>query len=155
MVTDNGSLDEQLRCELAKITSELESAKTEIDRLVQRVSQLSESARGYHVVLEHRAEQSSGTGSVSASWVESLRPLKHKDQLIAIAERQKGRLLVSEAATIMYLSKLINTKKRKNAYNIVSGYATGLADEGIFEKVGPGEFRVVGFEGNSPYLNDL
>jgi hypothetical protein len=74
----------------------------------------------------------------------------HEERIIRIAEQNNGLLKISAATDILYNYKFIKSKSRINAYRIVYGLMLYMVEDGIFQKTGPGEFRLIGAQAKLP-----
>ena len=143
MVVSNG-YEEQTQRLLAETRSELTIVEGRLDELMEKREILQREIGAFEIALEGYLRRSGRQAFGGDNWVELLSgsEMTHKKRLIAIAERKGGRIKVSEATDILYSKGFIKSKKRVNAYTIVQALLTQMERE--FEKVKPGEFRLVG-----------
>lgn len=145
MTTSNG-YEEQTRRLLAETKSELSIVEAEIAELTQKSLTLQREVDAFETALTGYLRRTGRQAISENNWLRLLgaKEMTHKKRLIAIAERKGGRIRVSEATDILYSKGFIKSKKRMNAYTIVQSLLTQMAEEGKFEKVEPGEFRLIG-----------
>jgi hypothetical protein len=68
----------------------------------------------------------------------------HKDRLITIAKHYGGKIGQSRATDILFGNKLIRARKRSTAYAMVQTYLVDMVEQGIFQKLGLGEYELIG-----------
>lgn len=145
MVINNHSYEEQTRRLLAETQSELTTIGNQMAELQQRWDTLKKEAEAYEVALQGFLRRIGKQAGVEFDWVKFLSEAKtHKERLQLIAKRNDGKIRVNQATDILYTKKFTQTKKRATAYTMIQGLLTTMAEEGIFEKVGSGEYRLIG-----------
>jgi hypothetical protein len=151
MVQSNDSYEEQTRRLLAETKSELTAIGNQMAELKQKWEALKKEAEAYEMVLQGYLRRTGREVDTATDWVQSLGGLSsHKERLIAIAKHEGGRVRVSHASDLLYTNGFIKSKKRANAYRIVQNILSSMADEGIFEKVNPGEYKLIGAQQSLP-----
>ncbi len=144
MVINNHSYEEQTRRLLAETQSELTAIGNQMAELQQRWNTLKKENEAYEVALQGYLRRIGKQASVEFDWSQLLSEAKtHKDRLQLIAKHNDGKIRVNQATDILYTEKFTQTKKRATAYTMIQGMLTTMAEEGIFEKVGSGEYRLV------------
>ncbi|MBM3156551.1 MAG: hypothetical protein FJ004_04615 [Chloroflexi bacterium] len=145
MVMSNHSYEEQTRRLLSDIKSELQLVDEEISKLIQKQTMLAKEVEAYQVALESYLRRSGKQVGTEFDWTKVLASAEtHKERIKLIAEKQGGRIKVSQATDILYSKGFIKSKKRSTAYVMVQGMLAEMADSGIFEKVGQGEYKLIG-----------
>lgn len=145
MSVNNHSYEEQTRRLLAEAQSELKVAEGEMDILRDRISILFKEVEAYEIALKGYLRRQGKQEIIEPDWVSLLRNQEtHKQRLEAIAKEKGGRIRVSEATDILYVKGFIHAKKRSTAYAMVQTYLADMAEQGIFQKLGPGEYELVG-----------
>jgi hypothetical protein len=144
-MSEDSRYEEQTRRLLAEAQSELKAAEGEMDILRDKVAILLKEVQAYETALQGYLRRK-GKGTITQpDWVNLLRNQEtHKGRLEAIAREQGGRIRVSEATDILYTKGFIRAKKRSTAYAMVQSYLAGMAEQGTFQKLGPGEYELVG-----------
>ena len=84
--------------------------------------------------------------STQIDWVALLKPLSHKNKLVAIAKENDGLVKQSQATDIIFSNRLSEAKKRTTVYQIVKNSLDSLLEDGIIVRVRPGEYRLVGVQ---------
>jgi len=144
MGTNNGYA-EQTRRLLADAQSELGSIENDIAGLEARRATLEAETQAYELALQGYFRRLGKQEAAEPDWVKILGDEKtHKKRLRAIAEYKGGRIKVSEATDILYTKGFMHAKKRTTAYAIVQANLADMAEWHQFEKVGPGEYKLVG-----------
>ena len=142
MVT-NG-YEEQTRRLLAETKSELDTLEQQITGLQERKVILLREAGAFETALEGYLRREGKQSIVKDDWVELLKGMTHKEQLLEIASRNRGKIKVSEATDILYGKRLIQSKKRANAYIIVQSILSQMAENSdSFKKIAPGEYKLI------------
>lgn len=142
MVTNNHSFEEQGRRSLAEVQSRLKAAEVERDKLNADIVELTRIAQAYELVLGHQSRLVGKEHVLGPDWSKILEGKARKEQLMTIAKHKGGKIRVSEATDILYTMGFIKSKRRGNAYTIVYDNISTMADEGLLEKVDPGEFKI-------------
>jgi len=145
MVMSNHSYEEQTRRILSDLQSELQQGDAELSKLVEKQNMLAEEVKAYRVALESYLRRSGKQTSAEFDWTKLLASVEtHKDRIKLIAEKQGGKIRVSQATDILFSKGFIKSKKRSTAYAMVQGMLSDMTETGIFEKVGPGEYNLIG-----------
>ncbi len=152
MVMNNHSYEDQTRRLLAETKSELTVIGNNIAELQQRWETLKREAEAYETALQGYLRRAGKQDVIETDWDKLLGGTSqtHKKRLITIAKRNGGRIRVTQATDILYSKGFIKSKKRANAYQIVSMLLVDMIDDGQFEKVAPGEYRLVGTQQSLP-----
>jgi hypothetical protein len=146
--------EEETRKYLSEIQTELNAAKQQLDSAKARVDKLTHEAEAYETALQTYLRRSGKGDNVKQDIRDLLLQQKnHEDRIKRIAEQNNGVIKVGAAADILYNCRLIKSKSRMNAYRIVYGLLIGMVEEGNFQKVGPGEFRLTGTQTRLGSLN--
>lgn len=144
MVTINHSYEDQTRRLLAESQSELNAIETEIKELEKKRATLEQEVQAYEVALQGYLRRTGKQAISEPNWAKLLKGKVHREKLITIAKHNGGIIRVSQATDLLYYKKFIKSHKRANAYSIVQALLSDMADEGLFEKVEPGEYRLIG-----------
>lgn len=148
MVTGNG-YEEQTRRLLAETKSELNTIETEIAELQDKRVTLAREVNAYETALQGYLRRMGKQKGAEFNWNELLRGDKtHKLRLITIAKHNGGKIRVNQATDILYSNGFIKSKKRATAYVMIQGYLASMMEEGTFEKIAPGEYRLLGAQEN-------
>jgi len=145
MVMNNHSYEEQTRRLLSDAKSELQLVDAEISKLYEKQTMLAREVQGYEVALESYLRRTGRQVSTEFDWTKLLANAEtHRDRIKLIAEKQGGKVKVSQATDILFSKGFIKAKKRSTAYVMVQGMLSDMADNSIFERVGPGEYKLMG-----------
>jgi hypothetical protein len=153
MVTHNYSVEEELRIMLSNITDELNELEKEKSQIDNKITQLNEEKRAYENTLQSYVKRTGKQVSLEPDWNALRRDPSHKARLIRLARYNGGRITVRESSALLYTKRIIKSKRQKNAYQIVRGLLDQMVDEKLFEKVAPGEFRLIDSQSSLPILN--
>lgn len=154
MVSNNNSYEEQTRRLLSDAISELNTVESQIRELEGKRAKLKAESQAYELALEGYLRRTGRQLKKEPDWYKLLRDQTNKDRLITLAENSGGRIKASEATDLLYSRHLIKAAKRVTAYSIVQGLLIAMAKQGRFEKVGPGEYRLVDTEPAFPALQE-
>jgi len=145
MVITNHAWEEETRRYLADIKTELDNVNTQLEALQAKRDALAHEAEALNTALAVHFRRTGRQETDQPSMREFLlsQP-NHKERMKRIAERNNGILKVGQAANILFLWGIVKSKARMNVYRIVYVLAKDMVEEGIFEKSGPAEFRLLG-----------
>jgi hypothetical protein len=144
MVMNNHSYEDQTRRLLAETQSELRTIEAEIQALQEKAVTLAREVNAYEITLQGYLRRIGKQQIAGIDWVKLLSEAKtHKERLQLIAKHNDGTIRVSQATDILYTKKFTQTKKRATAYTMIQVMLADMADNGIFEKTGPGQYRLV------------
>ena len=145
MSTSNHSYEEQTRRLLAEALSELKAEEGEMDLIRDRIAFLVKEVQAYETALQGYLRRLGKQEIIEPDWVNLLKGQEtHKQRLVGIAREKGGKIRVSEATDILYTKGFIHSKKRSTAYAMVQSYLADMAEQDIFQKLGPGEYELVG-----------
>lgn len=145
MTMGNHSYEEQTRRLLSDIISELQLVEAEISKLYEKQTMLTRERDAYQIALDSYLRRTGKHVSTEFDWTKLLANAEtHRDRIKLIAERQGGKIKVTHATDILFSKGFIKAKKRSTAYAMVQGMLADMTDTGIFEKVGPGEYKLIG-----------
>jgi hypothetical protein len=145
MALENQAWEEETRRYLAQIQTELADVNKLLTEIQTRRDALAREAAAFEVALAVHFRRTGRPEGARLDMREMLLSQRnHKERIKRIAEQNNGRLKVGEAADLLYTYKIIKSKSRLAAYRIVYGLVKDMAGDGIFEKSGPGEFRLLG-----------
>ena len=154
MVLNNHSYEEQTRRLLAETQTELTAIGNQMAELQQKWNTLKKEAEAYEVALQGYLRRAGKQESAEFDWTKFLSEAKtHKERLQLIAKHNDGKIRVNQATDIFYTKKFTQTKKRSTAYTMIQGMLAAMAEEGIFEKGVPGEYRLVGAQQSLPRIS--
>jgi len=154
MVINNHSYEEQTRRLLAETQSELTAIGNQMAELQQKWDTLKKEVEAYEVALHGYLRRIGKQASVEFDWTKFLSEAKtHKERLRLIAKHNDGKIRVNQATDILYTKKLTQTKKRSTAYTMIQRMLADMAEEGIFEKVASGEYRLIGAQQSLPTIS--
>ena len=148
MITNNGSWEEQTRRLLSDKLSELNKIKTLGEELQKKEARVQAEAQAYELVLEDYLKGAGRQFKIEPDWLKLLENQTHKQQLLTIAEHSGGRIRVSEATDLLYTKHFIKAAKRATAYIMIQRFLKEMREEGKFEKIAPGEYRLIGAQQN-------
>jgi len=144
MMTNSSSWEEQTRRLLSDKVSELNRIKTMVQELQEKEARIQAEAQAYELVLEDYLKGAGRQFKIEPNWLKLLENQTHKQQLLTIAEHSNGRIKTSEATDLLYTKHFIKAAKRTTAYIMVQRFLKELREEGKFEKIAPGEYRLIG-----------
>lgn len=144
MMTNNHSLEEGLRKLQADALSELGKLERDKQKLDENITSLRAEAQAYETVLQGYLRRTGRKPIDESIWAKMRKDKNHKERLIRLARHNGGLIKVNEASILFYTKGIIKSKKRSNAYQIVQGLLADMTDNGIFEKIAPGQYRLVG-----------
>jgi|GEM_PF-6793192 len=151
MISHNHSWEEETRRELAQVQAELNEATNHFEEAKAKVERLSREVEAFELALQSHLRRT-GRQEVLGKNMRGLllNQPNHEERLKRIAEQNNGLIKVGSAADILYGYQIIKSKSRMNAYRIIYGLLSNMADEGIFEWTSPAEFRLVGAQTKLP-----
>jgi len=145
MAMNNHTWEEQTRRLLSEAQSELIGLERQISDLQERQAKLAREVEAYEMALQGYLMRSGRQEVTEFNWKKILaHDNSHKARLITIAKHNGGRVNQSTATDILYGNKLIRARKRSTAYAMVQTYLADMVKQGIFQKLGPGEYELVG-----------
>lgn len=145
MVIVNHAWEEETRKYLAEIQTELADVDKRLEEIQAKRDALAHEAEAFSTALAVHLRRTGRQGTIRPSIREFLiNQQNHKERIKRIAEQNNGVLKIGEAADILYTYQIMKTKSRMQAYRIVYALTKDMADEGIFKKSAPGEFRLLG-----------
>lgn len=145
MVMANHTWEEETRKTLTQIQAELNDAIRQYEGAKAKLEKLTKEAETMELALQIHLQRTGRQDTIHKDMRELLVNQKnHEERLKRIAEQNNGLLKVSLAADILFNYHLIKSRARMNAYRIVYGLMLKMVEEGIFQKSGPAEFRLVG-----------
>jgi hypothetical protein len=151
MTQENHAWEEETRRYLAQIQTELANVDKQLEEIRGRRDALAHEADAFKTALAVHFRR---TGRKENAQLDIGKMLlgqrNHNERIKRIAERNNGRLKVGEAADILYTYRFIKSKSRLAAYRIVYGLVKDMVADGIFEKTGPGAFRLLGTQPSLP-----
>lgn len=145
MTLNNYSYEEQTRRLLSDAKSEQSVVQSEINKLQEKAVILAREVNAYETTLQGYLRRVGKQEIAEFDWEKLLNAAKtHKERLRVIAEHSGGIIRQSQATDILYGMGIIKAKKRSTAYAMVQGMLADMAEEGRFEKIAPGEYRLIG-----------
>jgi hypothetical protein len=147
---NNHTYEEQTRRLLAEAKSEMTGIGNQMAELQHRWETLKKEAEAYETALQGYLRRIGKQETAAIDWAKLLEGKTHKEKLTTIAERNGGKVKISQATDILYSNSIIKSKKRANAYIIIQSYLAEMAEEGKFEKVKPGEYKLIGAQLSLP-----
>ena len=148
MITNNGSWEEQTRRLLSDKLSELNKIKTLVQELQEKEARVQAEAQAYELVLEDYLKGAGRQFKTEPDWLKLLENQTHRQRLLIIAEHSGGRIRVSEATDLLYTKHFIKAAKRATAYIMIQRFLKEMREEGKFEKIAPGEYRLIDSQQN-------
>lgn len=154
MVMVNHSWEEETRKYLTEIQTELVDVNKRLEELLAKRDNLTHEAEAFSTALAVHLRKT-GRKEVLQQDIRELlaNQPNHKERIKRIAEQNNGVLKIGSAADLLYNYQLMKSKSRMQAYRTVYGLIVGMAEEGIFEKSRPGEFRLVNTQPKLPTVN--
>ncbi len=154
MVMNNPSYEEQTRRLLSEAQSELGALDAEIAKLQDSRLKLVQEVNAYEIALQGYFRRSGRQVSAEIDWSRLLNSVPtHKDRLKLIAKQNDGRMRVGQATDILYTKGFIKAKKRSTAYTMVQVMLADMEKKGIFEKMAPGQYRLVDVQPSLPTVS--
>ncbi len=145
MVIGNGSSwEDQTRRFLSDTLSELNKVERQMQDIEVKREALRNEAKAWEMALEGYLKRTGRQMDITPEWFKMLRDQTHKKRLVTIAENSGGKVKASEATDILYTKGFIKAQKRSTAYSMVQRFLIEMAEEGRFEKIAPGEYRLIG-----------
>lgn len=144
MIMNNHSIEEGIRNVLSETMSEFDRLAKERKELDGRIMELQEEIHAYEVALKGYMKRTGRQIEVEIDWAKLREAKSHKVRLIKLAEHAGGKITVKDSSALLYTKRIIKSKRRSNAYQIVRMLLDDMTDAKIFEKVGPGEYRLLG-----------
>jgi hypothetical protein len=142
---NNHTWEEQTRRLLDEARIEQAAVEMQISELQEKQISLAREVEAYETALMGYLMRTGREEVMEYDWKEILANDKHhKERLITIAKHNGGRIGQSKATDILYGNKLIRAKKRSTAYSMVQTYLADMVEQGIFQKLRPGEYELVG-----------
>lgn len=143
-MTNNHSLEEGLRKLLSDALSELGKLERNKQELEGNITSLRAEADAYETALQGYFRRTGRQPINEIIWTKMRKDKNHKERLIRLARHNGGRIKVNEASSLLYTKGIVKSKRRSNVYQIVQSLLSDMKDDGIFEKIAPGEYRLVG-----------
>lgn len=151
MVMNNHSYEDQSRRLLGEAQSELNEIDAEIKDLQDRRVILAREVNAYETSLQGYLRRIGRQEGTESNWKSILANCDiHRDRIEAIAKHSGGKIRVGQVTDILYSNGFIKAKKRSTAYSMIQGYLADMTDDGVFKKVAPGEYRLVGAQQSLP-----
>ena len=139
----NHLYEEQTRRLLAETQSDLTIIENQIAELQQKREVLKREAEAHELALRGYLRRTGRLEFAEPDWAKMFEGQTHKEKLITIAKHNSGRIKVNKATDILYTKGFIKSRKRANAYTIVQTLLANMAEEGKFEKIKSGEYRLI------------
>lgn len=150
MVMNNHSYEDQTRRLLTEAQSELNTLDEEIADLQNKRVGVAREVDAYETALQGYLRRI-GKQEGAENWKSILAVYDiHRDRIEAIAKHSGGKIRVSQVTDILLSNGFIKAKKRSTAYSMIQGYLADMTYAGVFEKVAPGEYRLVGAQQSLP-----
>jgi len=146
MVISNHSWEEQTRRLLSEAQTEKNDLVTQDRELQKKINELDAEIEAFKIALGAYLTRTGRQKNTQVDWVALLKPLSHKDKLVAIAKENGGLVRQSQAADIIFSNGLTEAKKRHTVYQIVKNNLDRLLEDGALVKVRPGEYQLVGIQ---------
>jgi len=151
MTISNNSWEAETRRELAQVQAELNVAIRQFEEARDKVEWLRHEAQAFELALQSHLRRTGRQETSEKNMRELLfNQRNHEERLKRIAEQNSGLIKVGLAADILYGYQIIKSKSRMNAYRIIYGLLINMVEQGIFEKTGAAEFRLVGAQTKLP-----
>jgi len=144
MVMHNYSVEEGLRNVLSEALAELSRLEEEKEKLDSRIEQLKEEAYSYEIALKGYMKRTGRQTKVEIDWNMLREASSHKVRLQMLAKHDGGNITVKDASALLYTKGIIKSKRQANAYQIVRMLLDEMVDARIFQKVGPGKYKLIG-----------
>lgn len=151
MIPTDNSWEAETRKKLTEVQAELHDAVDSLEVAKAKVEELRREAEAYELALQshlRRTGRQAGLGGDMRAIL--LDEPNHEERLKRIAEQNNGVLKVGSATDILHGYRIIKSKARMNAYRIIYGLLLKMVEQGIFEKTGRAEFRLVGTQTKFP-----
>lgn len=146
MITSNHSWEEQTTRLLSDAQTEKNDLDAKIKKLQEKSNELDAEIEAFKIAIGAYLTRTGRQKSTQIDWVALLKPLSHKNKLVAIAKENDGLVKQSQATDIIFSNRLSEAKKRTTVYQIVKNSLDSLLEEGIIVRVRPGEYRLVGVQ---------
>lgn len=145
MIMNNHSYEDQTRRLLAEAQSELNNLDAEIKDIQDKRVKLAKEVNAYETALQGYLRRTGRQEGTESNWKSILAIYDiHRDRLEAIARHSGGKIRVSQATDILYSNGFIKSKKRSNAYSMIQAYIAEMKEDGVFKKIAPGEYKLIG-----------
>ena len=147
MVTNNHSWEEQTRRLLSEAKSEQNAINEQITTLQDKAVRLAGEVSAYEGALQGYLKRTGKQTDIEIDWGKLLAgEYTHKDRIKLIAEQKGGTIRVTQVTDILYANGFVKAKKRATAYTMVQSMLADMVEKGEFEKLSPGEYRLVGVQ---------
>lgn len=147
MVTNNHTYEEQTRRLLSEAKSEQNAINEQITTLQDKAVLLAREVNAYETALQGYLRRMGKQMDIEIDWYKLLANKDtHKDRIKLIAEQKGGTIRVTQVTDILYANGFIKAKKRETAYTMVQSMLANMVEKGEFEKLIPGEYRLVGVQ---------
>jgi hypothetical protein len=154
MVINNYSFEEQLLRLISATKAELEAKEKDYHKLIKEIQELTLEKEGYEKALSGYQRRFGIPGQAEINWNELLKDADtHKEKIIVITKYLGGSTRPNQLTDILYNQGFIKSKKRANAYLIISRILIDLVDKRLMEKTDTGEYRLLGAQPNLPLNN--
>lgn len=140
---NNHSLEDGLRKLLAEVLSELGKLERDKKELEENVASLRTEAQAYERALQGYLKRTGKEPIDDRIWAQMRGDRNHKERLIRLARHNGGIVKVNETSTLLYNRGIIKSKRYQNVYQIIRGLLVDMTENGIFEKIAPGQYRLV------------
>jgi hypothetical protein len=146
MVISNYSWEEQTHRLLSEAQIEKNDLDVKIKELKVKSDELDSEIEAFKIAIGAYLTRTGRQKSAQIDWVALLKPLSHKNKLVAIARENDGLVKQSQATDIIFNNSLSAARKRTTVYQIVKNSLDSLLEDGIIIRVRPGEYRLVGVQ---------
>ena len=147
MVTNNHTFEEQTRRLLSEAKSEQNAINEQITTLQNEAVLLAREVNAYETALQGYLRRIGKQTDIEIDWDKLLAEKgTHKDRIKLIAEQKGGTIRVTQVTDLLYVNGFIKAKKRATAYTMVQSMLADMVKNGEFEKLSPGEYRLVGVQ---------
>ncbi len=144
MVNHNHFVEEELRKVLSDATAELVKLEKDREQIDGKLVQLERERHAYEIALQGYLRRTGKQNSVEPDWDKLRKDPSHKVRLVRLADHYGGNITIKDASALLYTKGFIKSKRQANAYQIVRSLLDNMVDDKIFEKVAPGQYRLIG-----------
>jgi hypothetical protein len=127
--------------------------EAQIADLEGRRAILTKEYEAYLVALDGYLRRTGRQVTDQPDWANILKEKTHKQKIVTLALHRGGTSKVSEVTDLLYGVGLIKSKNRTNAYTIVQVMHSELAEDGVIERISPGEYKLVDAQQSLPGVN--
>ncbi len=154
MVISNYSWEDETRKYIALSKAELNDVEKQMAELQGRRTILAREVESLEIALESHLRRTGKQRPIDAGLRELLEAqINQKERIKRLAETNGNMAKVGPISDTLFNMGFIHSKNRNNAYKVVYSLLLEMEAEGVFKKVAPAMFQLVGAQ--QSLLNDI